>query len=64
MQTLLPQKLFTAFFAVMAALVGAYVLKGVLYYIVTYWGHLLGVRMEADIRRDLFAHMQDLSFSF
>ena len=64
MQTLLPQKLFTAFFAVMAALVGAYVLKGALYFIVTYWGHLLGVRMEADIRRDLFAHMQDLSFSF
>ncbi|WP_130869929.1 ABC transporter ATP-binding protein [Intestinimonas massiliensis (ex Afouda et al. 2020)] len=64
MQTLLPQKLFTTFFAVMAALIGAYVLKGVLYYIVTYWGHLLGVRMEADIRRDLFAHMQDLSFSF
>ena len=64
MQTLLPQKLFATFFAVMAALIGAYVLKGVLYYIVTYWGHLLGVRMEADIRRDLFAHMQDLSFSF
>ena len=64
MQTLLPQKLFAAFFAVMAALVGAYVLKGALYYIVTYWGHLLGVRMEADIRRDLFTHMQELSFSF
>ena len=64
MQTLLPQKLFAAFFGVMAALIGAYVLKGGLYYIVTYWGHLLGVRMEADIRRDLFAHMQDLSFSF
>ena len=63
-QTLLPQKLFAAFFGVMAALIGAYVLKGGLYYIVTYWGHLLGVRMEADIRRDLFAHMQDLSFSF
>ena len=64
MQTLLPQKLFSAFFGVMAALIGAYVLKGGLYYIVTYWGHLLGVRMEADIRRDLFTHMQDLSFSF
>ena len=64
MQTLLPQKLFAAFFGVMAVLIGAYVLKGGLYYIVTYWGHLLGVRMEADIRRDLFAHMQDLSFSF
>ena len=64
MQNLLPNKMFTAFFVVMAALALAYVLKGVFYFIVTYWGHLLGVRMEADIRRDLFSHMQDLSFSF
>ena len=64
MQTLLPQGMFRVFFAVMAALALAYVLKGCFYYIVTFWGHLLGVRMEADIRRDLFSHMQDLSFSF
>ena len=64
MQTLLPNKLFATFFTVMVLLALAYVLKGVFYFIVTYWGHLLGVRMEADIRRDLFAHMQDLSFSF
>ena len=64
MQTLLPERLFTTFFAVMALLAGAYVLKGGFYFIVTYWGHLLGVRMEADIRGDLFSHMQDLSFSF
>ncbi len=64
MQRLLPDRLFTAFFLVMAALAGAYVLKSLFYYIVTYWGHLLGVRMEADIRRDLFSHMQKLSFSF
>ncbi|MCI7474631.1 MAG: ABC transporter ATP-binding protein/permease [Clostridiales bacterium] len=64
MQTLLPNQLFATFFTVMAALALAYVLKGVFYFIVTYWGHLLGVRMEADIRRDLFSHMQDLSFSF
>jgi ATP-binding cassette subfamily B protein len=64
MQQLLPQRMFQAFFIVMAVLVGAYVLKSIFYYIITYWGHLLGVRMEADIRRDLFAHMQKLSFSF
>ena len=64
MQELLPDRLFTTFFVVMAILVGAYVLKSVLYYIVSYWGHLLGVRMEADIRQDLFSHMQKLSFSF
>ena len=64
MEALLPNKLFGAFFAVMAALVGAYLLKTLMNYIVTYWGHILGVRIEADIRTDLFSHMQDLSFSF
>lgn len=64
MERLLPGKLFTAFYLVMAALFGAYILKALFNFIITYWGHLLGVRMEADIRRDLFSHMQDLSFSF
>ncbi len=64
MQELLPEGMFAAFFAVMAGLGAAYLLKGGFYYIVTYWGHLLGVQMEADIRKDLFTHMQDLSFSF
>ena len=64
MQQLLPNRVFGAFFAIMAVLAAAYVLKGLFTYIVTYWGHLLGVRMEADIRRDLFSHMQELSFSF
>lgn len=64
MQTLLPDRLFVTFFAVMAILILAYVLKAGLSFIVTYWGHLMGVRIEADIRRDLFAHMQTLSFSF
>ena len=61
---LLPQNLFAAFFAVMAILLIAYALRAGMYYIVTYLGHMMGVRIEADIRRDLFAHMQDLSFSF
>lgn len=64
LNTLLPQNMFTAFFAVMAILLGAYALRSVMYFIVTYWGHMMGVRIEADIRRDLFSHMQDLSFSF
>ncbi|MDE7172109.1 MAG: ABC transporter ATP-binding protein/permease [Oscillospiraceae bacterium] len=64
LNTLLPRNLFTAFFAVMAILLAAYALRSVMYFIVTYWGHMMGVRIEADIRRDLFGHMQDLSFSF
>jgi len=64
MTSLLPGKQFGVFFAVMGALVLAYLLRGVFEYIVTYWGHTLGVRMEADMRRDLFTHLQKMSFSF
>ena len=64
MQQLLPEKLYAAFFTVVAILVGAYILRSIFNYIVTYWGHLLGVRIEADIRRDLFSHLQELSFRF
>ena len=64
LNTLLPQNLYGAFFTVMALLLAAYALRSVMYFIVTYWGHMMGVRIEADIRHDLFGHMQDLSFSF
>ncbi len=61
---LLPQNLYSAFFAVMAILLAAYLLRAGMQYTVAYWGHMMGVRIEADIRRDLFEHMQTLSFSF
>ena len=61
---LLPAGLFQTFFVIMCILVAAYVLRAVFNYIVTYWGHTLGVRMEADMRRDLFTHLQRLSFRF
>ena len=64
MQQLLPQNLFGAFFGVMGCLLAAYLLRAGMYYIVTYLGHMMGVLIEADIRRDLFGHMQNLSFSF
>ena len=64
MQSLLPSGLFGTFFAVMGILLGAYALRAGMHFIVTYFGHMMGVLIEADIRRDLFQHMQDLSFSF
>lgn len=33
-------------------------------YIITYWGHQFGIRVEADIRRDLYLHFQELDFDF
>ncbi len=64
MQTLLPQGLFTTFFVVMAVLIVAYLVKALLYYIITVVGHRMGTLVEADMRRDIFSHMQSLSFSF
>ena len=64
MNSLLPQKLFTAFFAVMGILLAAYLLRALFQYLVTIIGHRMGTLVEADMRRDLFTHMQTLSFSF
>ena len=64
MRTLLPEKLFTAFFAVMGLMAAAYLLKALLYYVITVLGHKMGVLVESDMRKDLFTHMQTLSFSF
>lgn len=64
MTTLLPNKLFTTFFVVIAILVAAYILKGVCYYFITVLGHRMGVYIEADMRRAAFNHIQKLSFSF
>ena len=33
-------------------------------YIVTYWGHMLGVNIETDMRKNMFEHLQKLSFKF
>ncbi len=61
---MLPGKMYRVFFIVMAAVILCYVLRSLLNFIVAYYGHTFGIRVEADIRRDLFAHMQELSFDF
>jgi ATP-binding cassette subfamily B protein len=45
-------------------LVGLYILRYLASYIVYYWGKMLGILIEYDMRRDLFAHVQKLSFSY
>ncbi|WFD09811.1 ABC transporter ATP-binding protein [Tepidibacter hydrothermalis] len=41
-----------------------YILRAILQFIVDYWGHTLGVRIEYDMRRKLFKHINKLSFSY
>lgn len=45
-------------------LLGIYALNTVLQYVVTYWGHMLGINIETDMRRKLFDHLQKLSYRF
>lgn len=56
--------LIVLFAILIAAIFTAYILRAVMLYIVNYWGHLFGVRVEADMRRDIFSHIQTLPFSF
>jgi ATP-binding cassette, subfamily B, bacterial len=47
-----------------AGLVGLYLINSGLIAIVTYWGHVLGIALETEMRRRAFDHLQRLSFSF
>ena len=61
---MLPGQMYKTFFTVMIAVVCCYVLRSFLQFIVAYYGHTFGIRVEADIRKDLFRHMQEMSFDF
>ena len=61
---LLPQNAYGAFFAVMAVVFAALALRALMQYVICYWGHTFGILVEADIRRDLFHHMQELSLDY
>ena len=69
LRTLLPQMalepaMVRVFVSLIVIAFVAYVVRSLLLYIINYWGHVLGVRMEADIRKDIFSHIQELSFGF
>ena len=64
MRSLLPEGLFKTFFSVMLIMFAAYLIRAVCQYFVTVIGHRMGTMVEADMRRDVFTHMQALSYSF
>ncbi len=47
-----------------AVLLGIYAVKAFFNYVVGYYGHVVGVRMQHDMRRDLFKKYESLSFSY
>ena len=64
MYDMLPNKAFQTFFTVMTIVAVAYLLRALCYYVMTYWGHTFGIRVETDMRADLFRHLQQLDFDF
>ena len=54
MYDLLPNQQYRTFFIVMGVMMVAFIVRALLYYVISYWGHTFGILVEADIRRDLF----------
>ena len=61
---LLPSRAWGLIAFAAAALLGIYLLNTGLMAIVTYWGHMLGINIETEMRRKSFDHLQKLSFRF
>ncbi|WP_113133321.1 ABC transporter ATP-binding protein [Hyphomicrobiales bacterium] len=61
---LLPSQEWTLILLSSAGLLLVYLLNTGLMATVTYWGHMLGINIETDMRRMAFDHLQKLSFSF
>jgi len=62
--TLLPGRDWSLIILTSAALFGVYALSSALQYVVTYWGHMLGINIETDMRKKLFDHLQKLRSNF
>ncbi|CAG9622062.1 ABC transporter ATP-binding protein [Sutcliffiella rhizosphaerae] len=61
---LLPQQNWSLIVWACIGLLAVYAINTGLHYVVTYWGHMLGINIETDMRRKLFQHMQKLSFGY
>ena len=59
-----PDKLLFYVLAGCGFLLALYIIKAFLNSVLQYWGHVVGVRMQADMRRELFGHLQKLPFAY
>jgi ATP-binding cassette subfamily B protein len=62
--TLLPKGNWSYVTWVCAGLLLLYLLSMALQFVVSYWGHKLGINIETDMRKYLYQHVQKLSFRF
>ena len=59
-----PNKNIKLFVTWVIVLLLIYVFKAIFNYVVQYWGHIVGVRIQGDMRQELFKHLQKLPFSY
>lgn len=60
----IPNRQYNAIIIAGAAVLALYFLRMLLRYFVQFQGHMVGTRMQAQMRRELFAHLESLPFSF
>jgi len=61
---LLPGGSWSTIVAVSIGLLLLYIMNTAMQFVVNYWGHMLGINIETDMRRELFEHVQRQSFRF
>lgn len=62
--TYIPDKNLRLILTWCTALLVIYLVQAIMQYFMQYQGHVVGVRMQADMRRDVFEHLQKLPFSY
>jgi ATP-binding cassette subfamily B protein len=60
----IPARNLRAMVVIFVLMLAIYLIQTVSQYIRITWGHILGVKMETDMRNELFAHLQRLSFGY
>ncbi|HBB15252.1 MAG TPA: thiamine ABC transporter permease [Treponema sp.] len=64
LNTLIPKGAMRLFFCMIAFMLAVYCIRWVCVWFVNYWGHVFGVKVETDMRRDVFSKLEEQSFSF
>lgn len=64
LNTYIPQKMYTLIIGSGVLVLVLYVIRMLLRYFVQYYGHIIGVKMQSQMRQDLFAHLEKLPFGF
>lgn len=64
LNTLIPKGTMRLFFCMIAFMLAVYCIRWVCVWFVNYWGHVFGVKVETDMRRDVFSKLEEQSFSF